>query len=41
MLIDIKQNTKFDPGWQEKGGLFIARKKVNTDKIKKYFFFFQ
>lgn len=29
MLIDIKENTEFDPGWDERGGLFIARHKVS------------
>lgn len=28
MLIDIKENTEYDPGWDERGGLFIARQKV-------------
>lgn len=28
MLKDIKENTEFDPGWDERGGLFIARTKV-------------
>lgn len=28
MLIDIKENTEFDPGWQQRGGLFIAHEKV-------------
>lgn len=28
MLIDIKQNTDYDPGWRQNGGLFIARQKV-------------
>lgn len=35
MLIDIKQNTEFDPGWQQRGGLFIAHQKVIRSKKKK------
>lgn len=30
MLIDIRDNTEFDPGWNERGGLFIARQKVSS-----------
>lgn len=29
MLKDIKDNTEIDPGWDERGGLFIARTKVS------------
>lgn len=34
MLIDIKENTEFDPGWDERGGLFIARNKVSHNSFK-------
>lgn len=30
MLNDIKENSEFDPGWDERGGIFIARSKVNS-----------
>lgn len=29
MLLDIRANTEYDPGWDERGGIFIARHKVN------------
>ncbi|XP_055319034.1 sarcosine dehydrogenase, mitochondrial-like [Sitodiplosis mosellana] len=35
MLIDIKENTEFDPGWQQKGGLFIAHEKIRIDEYKR------
>lgn len=35
MLNDIKENTNFDPGWHQRGALFIARQKVNVSIQKK------
>lgn len=27
-VLDIKENTEYDPGWIQNGGVFIARSKV-------------
>ena len=29
-VVDIKNNTEYDPGWIQNGGLFIARNKVRS-----------
>ncbi|XP_031636149.1 sarcosine dehydrogenase, mitochondrial-like, partial [Contarinia nasturtii] len=34
-VLDIKNNTDFDPGWIENGGLFIARNKLRLDEYRR------
>lgn len=34
-VLDIKNNTEFDPGWIQNGGIFIARNKVKI--IQNYY----
>ncbi|XP_055319035.1 sarcosine dehydrogenase, mitochondrial-like [Sitodiplosis mosellana] len=34
-VIDIKNNTEYDPGWIQNGGLFIARNKIRLDEYQR------
>lgn len=37
MLNDIKENSEYDPGWDERGGLFIARNKVSPIVLNTFY----